>query len=95
MFNFHKRENLFQTRVVVQKKEEIPELKPPEAQPETRKEQKEMNKHKYLPGERLQMKLNQQARREKKKAARKASEPLKETEVDRISMGRVIQKVFA
>ena len=96
MFNFHKRENLFQTRVVVQKKEEIPELKPPEPQPETRKEQKEMNKHKYLPGERLQMKLNQQARREKKKAARKASEPLKETDVDRISksMGRVMG-VFA
>ena len=68
MFNFHKRENLFQTRVVVQMKEELPpELKPPEPQPETRKEQKEMNKHRYLPGERLQKQLNQQAKRDKKK----------------------------
>ena len=94
MFNFHKRENLFQTRVVVQKKEELPpELKPPEAQPETRKEQKEMNKHKYLPGERLQMQLNKQAKRDKKKAARKACKPLKEDDVDRISksMGRVME----
>ena len=68
MFNFHRnRENLFQTRVIVEKKEELPpELKEPEPLPETRKEAKEQNKHRYLPGERLQMKLNQQARREKK-----------------------------
>jgi hypothetical protein len=64
----------------------------PEFQPETRKEQKEMNKHRYLPGERLQMQLNKQAKRDKKKAARKACEPLKEDDVDRISksMGRVM-----
>ena len=99
MFNFHKRENLFQTRVVVQMKEELPPIvnnsqstNSPEPQPETRKEQKEMNKHRYLPGERLQKQLNQQAKRDKKKAARKACEPLKEDDVDRISksMGRVM-----
>ncbi len=95
MFNFHKRENLFQTRVVVQMKEELPPIVSNTCdfpQPETRKEQKEMNKHRYLPGERLQKQLNQQAKRDKKKAARKAGEPLKEDDVDRISksMGRVM-----
>ena len=88
MFNFHKRENLFQTRVIVEKKEELPpELKEPEPLPETRKEAKEQNKHRYLPGERLQMKLNQQARREKKQNR------LKTDDVERISksMGRVFK----
>ena len=91
MFNFHKRENLFATRVIVEKKEE-PEVKKPEPQPETRAEQKEMNKHRYLPGERLQMKLNQQARKEKKADRKHACEPLKEDDVDRISksMARVM-----
>jgi hypothetical protein len=89
MFNFHRnRENLFQTRVIVEKKEELPpELKEPEPLPETRKEAKEQNKHRYLPGERLQMKLNQQARREKKQNR------LKTDDVERISksMGRVFK----
>ena len=79
---------MFQTRVIVEKKEELPpELKEPEPLPETRKEAKEQNKHRYLPGERLQMKLNQQARREKKQ------KKFDVDDVERISksMGRVFK----
>ena len=64
---FHRRDNMFQTRVVIEKKEELPEEEKPQELPETRKEAKEQQKLKYLPGERLQIKLNQQSRKEKKK----------------------------
>ena len=41
MFNFHKRENLFQTRVIVEKKEELPpELKEPDHCPKQEKKPK-------------------------------------------------------
>ena len=90
MFNFHKKESLFQTRVVIHKKEELPpELKAPEPIAQTKKEQKEINKHKYLPAERLQMKLNKQAKKEKKK---KAKPILKKDDINRISdsVGRIM-----
>lgn len=94
MFNFHKRESLFQTKVVVQKKEELPVELKQEPIPETKKQQKELNKHKYLPSERLQMQLNKQAKRDKKKAAKKPI--LKTSDIDRISksMNRVINLVL-
>ena len=41
MFNFHKRKNLFQTRVIVEKKEELPpELKEPEPLPNNKRSQR-------------------------------------------------------
>jgi hypothetical protein len=68
MFNYHQRSNMFQTKVVIQKEEELPkEELPIEEAPKTRKEAKEMNKYRYLPAERLQIKLNKQLQKEKKK----------------------------
>jgi hypothetical protein len=70
MFNLgqNRRPNLFQTKVVVQKEEELPkEELPIEEAPKTRKEAKELNKYRYLPAERLQIKLNKQLQKEKKK----------------------------
>jgi hypothetical protein len=77
--------------VVVEKKED-PILQTPtfEPIPETKKEAKELAKYKYLPGERLQIMLNKEAKKAKKKKL--TSCKLREEDVDRISksMGRVV-----
>ena len=90
MFSFHgKRENMFQTKVVIQKEEPLLIQENFEPIPETRKEAKQLAKYKYLPGERLQIMLNKQARKSKKKPQ---SIALKKDDVDRISksMGRIM-----
>ena len=83
--NFHQRENMFQTKVIMKITEEAPEIKVPD-EPLTRAEAKEQNKRRYLPAERLQIQLNKQMKREKKKNRLKVDDVDKITE----SMGRVI-----
>ena len=61
MFGFHRESNMFETSVVYKNKPLIempPELKAPEPPPQTRAEARDQNKRRYLPGERLQIKLN-------------------------------------
>ena len=77
---FHKREHDFQTKIM--KARQVAE--PP---PQTRAEAKELNKRRYLPGERLQIKLNKQVSHEKKK-----EKELDEDDIDRItkSMNKIM-----
>ena len=81
--NFHQRENMFQTKVIMKKEEVAPEIKVPD-EPLTRAEAEEQNKR-----ERLQIQLNKQMKREKKKNRLKVDDVDKITE----SMGRVIGSI--
>jgi hypothetical protein len=78
---FHKREHDFQTKIM---KARQVNAEPP---PQTRAEAKEQNKRRYLPGERLQIKLNKQVSHEKKK-----EKELDEDDIDRItkSMNKIM-----
>lgn len=96
MFGFHRESNMFETSVVYKNRPIIeipPELKAPEPPPQTRAEARDQNKRRYLPGERLQIKLNKQLKHDKAKTATVA---LQEDDIDRISksLGRVMSSLL-
>ena len=95
MFGFHRESNMFETSVVYKNKPIIeipPELKLPEP-PQTRAQARDQNKRRYLPGERLQIKLNKQLKHDKTKTATVA---LQEDDIDKISksLGRVMSLLW-
>ena len=101
MFGFHRESNMFETSVVYKNRPIIeipPELKAPEPPPQTRAEARDQNKRRYLPGERLQIKLNKQLKHDKAKTTNPQSvlKDLQEDDIDKISksLGRVMSSLL-
>ena len=100
MFGFQRESNMFETSVVYKNRPIIeipPELKLPEP-PQTRAEARDQNKRRYLPGERLQIKLNKQLKKDKVKTTSLTETSrvnIDEDDIDRISksLGRVMSSL--
>ena len=94
MFAPHRKfQSMFKTQIDFVSTEKKDDLPPPDLPiPETKKQQKEQQKYRYLPGERLSIQLAKQAKKTKKESKK---DKLNAGDIERLSasMGRIMKIV--